>query len=146
DRVYDGFLLHGRAPYAMPVEANRLGAVNPPFRPDLNVPLISVQSEMEVTVSWPLSKTPDTDKVRHWEVAGAVHFGSHLQDDIHAVASPDYGGHWTTCLRPMNSLPLHVVDQAALHALRLWVTQGTPPPRAPRLLRNSLGFVRHDDD
>jgi hypothetical protein len=145
DQVYDGFLLHGRAPFAAPVVAGRWGAYDPVIRRDLAVPVMQVQSEMEVAMSWALSRTVDTDKVRYWEVAGATHFGRHLQDDTHVVASPDFGPQDTQCLKPINTLPLHMVDNAALHALRAWVLDGQPPPKAARMQRTALGFVKHDD-
>jgi hypothetical protein len=145
DEVYNGFLLHGRAPFAFPVVWGRWGKFNPSIRADLKAPVMQVQSEMEVTVSWPLSKTMDTDKVRYWEVPGATHFAQHLQDDTHEVAPSSFGTQPAQCLKPINTLPLHTVDNAALHALKTWVVDGKAPSKAARIQRNALGFVKHDD-
>lgn len=144
DEVYDGFLLHGRAPFAFPVVWGRWGKFDPNIRTDLKAPVMQVQSEMEVTVSWPLSKTVDTDKVRYWEVPGATHFAQHLQQDTHAVASTSFGSHAAQCLKPISTLPLHAVDNAALHALKTWVVDGKAPAKAPRMQRNGWGFIKHD--
>ncbi|RZI78763.1 MAG: hypothetical protein EOP38_27115 [Rubrivivax sp.] len=144
-KIYDGFFMHGRAPYAMSVATKWWGAFSPPIRADLAAPVLQVQSEMEISVSWSLSKTPDTDKVRYWEVAGAAHFDQRVQEDTRAIAPPDYGSQPPPCLKPISALPLYEVDNAALNALRQWVVAGTPPPKAARMQRNALGFVKHDD-
>ncbi len=144
-KVYDGYLLLGAAPYAAPVVTGTLGKIIPVIRADLDVPVMQVQTEMEVTVSWPLSKTADTNKVRYWEVAGAAHFDEQLNTDIRSINAPEFGSAAASCQRPLNSLPLHEVDNAALHALRTWVNDGTPPPKISRMQRNALGFIKHDD-
>ncbi len=144
-KVYEGYLLLGTAPYAAPLVSGTLGKISPVIRADLNVPVMQVQSEMEVTVSWPLSKTVDTDKVRYWEIAGAAHFDEHLSADTRQTNPPEFGSEPPSCLKPLNSLPSHVVDNAALHALRTWVSQGISPPKVPRMQRNALGFIKHDD-
>jgi hypothetical protein len=81
--------------------------------------------------------------VRYWEIAGAVHFGRHMQEQAVAVAG---AWHLNTppCLFPTNDLPAHLVDHAALDALRRWVTAGTVPPKAPRLQRSARGWLEYD--
>jgi hypothetical protein len=145
-QAYSGFMLHGSAPAGAPVVAGRVGLLMPRIRSDLHTPVMQVQSEMEVAVSWPLSDTADTASVRYWEVAGAAHFDRRLQDEALPVAQARFRDQPLACLRPLNDLPIQVVDHAALHALRTWVRDGTAPPIVPRMARNALGFVRSDAD
>lgn len=145
DRVYDGFLLHSRAPVAAPLNADQSFFVNPRIRADLDVPVLQVQSEGEVAISWPLSKTVDTDKVRYWEVAGAAHVDQYLVDQLNLTQARDRGQAAVNCMRPLNSMPFYAVQNAAWHALRVWVTQGRAPAIAPRMQRSRIGFVEDDD-
>lgn len=146
DHAFDGFFMHGAAPASAPVEPDQSHVFAPRIRPDLDVPVMQLQTEMEVMVSWPLSSTPDTDRVRYWEVAGAAHLNQHMQRELGPIALPALKpSRDLSCFRPRNTLPLNLVDQAALHGLRTWITQGTPPPIAPRMQRNALGFVRNDE-
>jgi hypothetical protein len=145
-KVYQGFLLHGGAPMAVWTDTSKGVYLNPKLRADLSAPVLQVQTEMEVMVSWMLSKTPDTDLHRYWEVTGAAHMHDMVQAQLKAIAPASLLGGEQSCIKPVNNLPMERVDQAALHALRLWVTEGKLPPTAPRLVRNGLGFVKNDDD
>lgn len=145
-RRLDGALLHGAAPVAAPLNGDEGHAFSPRLRADLNRPVMQVQTEMEVSVSWPLSKTPDTASVRYWEVAGAAHLDADVQAETRAVAPRDWLDSEPVCLKPLNALPLRHADAAALHALRRWVVDGVPPPTVPRMGRGPLGFLAHDDD
>jgi hypothetical protein len=143
-RAFDGYYLRGATPAAIRVNDWGLNYVIPPIRTDVGVPLMQVQTEMEVALSWPLSKTPDTDWLRYWEIAGATHFDTHMRDETLAASQGDAGLATPHCFHPANTLPDHLLDHAALHALRQWVMAGTPPPKAPRLQRNDWGFVKED--
>lgn len=145
-RLFDGFLLHGAAPAAGPLHGDDSHVYAPRLRADLPVPVMQVQTEMEVAVSWPLSRTPDTPRVRYWEVAGAAHLDADVHAQTHAVATPAWRADEPRCLKPLNTLPLRHADAAALHALRRWMTEGVPPPIVPRMARGNIGFLTHDDD
>lgn len=145
-RTYQGFLLHGSAPAAGPVLDGDSGHLLPRIRPDLGTPVMQVQTEMEVSVSWSLSHTADTDHVRYWEVAGAAHLDHRMQDEAMVVGPSSFRDQAPSCLKPSNTLPTEVVDHAALHALRRWVSEGVAPPTVPRLQRSWLGFVQSDTD
>lgn len=145
-RTYDGFLMQGRAPFAAPLSGLVFFTFNPAIRTDLAVPVFLLQTESEVIVSWPLSKTPDTDKLRHWEVAGAAHVDRSLSEALAPVAVRDYGTDPIVCKHPLNDMPLYEVQNAAWHALRTWVTEGKAPPIAPRMARGRMGFIQDDDD
>lgn len=144
-QVYDGFLLHGKAPLSEPVVANELPKFVHLVRADLGVPVMQLQTEMEAMVSWPLSKTQDTDTLRYWEIAGAAHFDARILDGVRRSEWQNpYIGQTIGCYKPPNDLPTYEVVHAALHALRKWVQDGTPAPHADKLQRNALGFVRND--
>lgn len=144
-QVFDGFYLRGPAPLAPAVEKDGDDVWAPAFRNDLNTPIMQVQTEAEAMVSWPLSRTPDTDRVRYWEVSGAAHLDGYLQAELPLITPPNTPNALHGCLRPLNALPAYMVDQAALHALTRWVTEGVAPPIAPRMDRNALGFIRTDE-
>lgn len=144
-QVFDGFYLRGPAPLAPAVEKDSDDVWAPAFRSDLKTPIMQVQTEAEAMVSWPLSRTPDTDRVRYWEISGAAHLDAHLQAELPLITPPNEQNTPHGCLRPLNELPAYMVDHAALHALTRWVTEGIAPPIAPRMARNALGFVRTDE-
>jgi hypothetical protein len=141
--AFNGYYLRGATPAAIQVNDYGLNVVLPQWRPDLEVPVMQVQTEGEVKASWPLSATPDAAKVRYWEIAGAVHFDRHMQDQTVAV-----GGAWglkaPPCMFPTNTLPAHLVDNAAMDALRQWVATGKAPAKAPRLQRSPRGWLEYD--
>lgn len=145
-RLFDGFLLHGSAPVAAPLGADDDAVYAPRLRADLPVPVMQLQTEMEVAVSWPLSRTPDTARVRYWEVAGAAHLDADVHAHTRSVATPAWLAEEPRCLKPLNTLPLRHADAAALHALRRWMTEGVPPATVPRLARGRIGFLSHNDD
>jgi hypothetical protein len=144
-KAYDGFYMRSTAPAAPKVDDTDAFVFAPQIRADLNVPVMQLQTEMEVMVSWPLSKTPDTDTVRYWEIPGASHFDKYLQDQTLPVGDATFKSVVPHCYKPVNTLPARMFDHAALHALRMWVINGTPPPKAPRMQRGSIGFVQSDD-
>jgi hypothetical protein len=143
-QAFDGFYMRGATPAAIQVNDWGLNIVMPQIRQDLKAPLMQVQTEMEVAASWPLSKTPDTDKVRYWEIAGATHLDKYMQDEVLAANQRDVQLATPRCYKPPNTLPAWAIDHAALHALRTWVSTGIAPPKAPRLKRSDWGFVQDD--
>lgn len=146
DRVFDGYLVRGAAAAAPNVHNWFLNAVAAPrIRTDLDVPLMQVQTEMEAGISWTLSKTPDTDKQRYWEVAGTTHFDRFMVDDAVVADNGEIKLAAPRCVRPLSPLSARWFDHAALHALRRWIVEGVPPPKAPRLMRTERGFVKDDD-
>ena len=144
-QVFDGFYLRGPAPLAPSVEKDGDDVWAPAFRSDLKTHIMQVQTEAEAMVSWPLSRTPDTDRIRYWEISGAAHLDAHLQAELPLITPANAPNTPHGCLRPLNALPAYMVDHAALHALTRWVTAGVAPPIAPRMARNALGFVRTDE-
>ena len=145
NQAFDGYYMRGATPAAIQVNGWHINILMPSVRTDLNVPLMQIQTEMEVAISWPLSKTQDTDKLRYWEIAGATHFDQLMRDEMLRSSQQDAHLVTPTCLYPASQLQTQFFDHAALHALRTWVTQGTPPPKVARLQRTALGFVKDDE-
>lgn len=143
--AFNGFYAMSTAAVGMKIEADGGRIFNTAYRPELEVPVMQVSNEMEVVVGWQLSKTPDTDKLRHWEMAGATHLDKRMQEEV--IAAGDNARRLTMpqCWKPSNVLPTRMFNHAALHALNDWVRQGKAPPIAPRMTRSNWGFLQDDE-
>lgn len=128
--VFDGFLVHSRGAGAAPLDGE---PIDPPsveagvrIRTDGEAPVLVLEAEGDLVgpLAGRLARQPDDDRLRWWEVAGASHADSYLV----GAASALMGCDWR-----INEGPHRFVAQAALHALVRWVTEGTPPPSAPRI-------------
>ncbi|TAK86119.1 MAG: hypothetical protein EPO09_19905 [Aquabacterium sp.] len=145
NKAFDGYYLRGATPAAIQVNGWHINIVMPSVRRDLGVPLMQVQTEMEVGISWPLSKTKDTDMLRYWEIAAGTHLDQLMQDELLKSSQQDAHIPKPDCLGPSSPLQIELFDHAALHALRTWITDGTPPPTVARLQRTDIGFVKDDE-
>jgi hypothetical protein len=150
--VYDGYMIHSRGATGAPLRQSPLGQINVPsntlIRADLTQPVLTFQSETDSR----LPRQADTPRLRWWEVPGTSHIGTYL---LKQIALTDYGtspaaaeamfdtmvhpfsGPFPTvgsCTLGVNAGPHHWVLQAAYHHLNDWVTNGTPPPIAPRMV------------
>jgi hypothetical protein len=163
ERVYDGFLIQGRAGAAAPIEG--WGVVNfegtaesmaarrarltgrDHIRADARVPVIVVQSETDVfgNLGYLPARQPDGERFRLWEVAGAAHCDTYFLcaaaldsgtlpvADLAAAIGRDASSGMPTD-EPINSGPqMHFVLQRAFAALDAWVRTGAAPAMAPRL-------------
>jgi hypothetical protein len=160
-QVFDGYLVHGRGGSGAGLDGFRISAkeslgdatrvmtAHPErIRDDARVPVLVLQSETDVVLlggGAPLQ--PDGEHLRLWEIAGAAHADTYL-----LVAGPADDGSLSAermadlmqptshlimgdTETPINSGPQqHYVGQAALDHLVKWVSDGTPPPGAPRLV------------
>jgi hypothetical protein len=149
DRVYDGFLVHSRAGNAAPLSQPPQRSIRSPVptmvRDDLDVPVLTFQTESDLTILGYLpARQPDTDRFRLWEVAGTAHGDAYqsafgLADigdgaaeiELLDVAAADGGP--LGCPEPINYGPQYAVLNAAVVQLDRWVRDGDPPPCAPRL-------------
>ncbi len=132
--AFDGFFVHSRASVGLPLVgpgeyADLVGgfATAPVvFRPDLDIPVLDLQAEGDVTsiLQSIVVRQPDSDTFRLWEVAGTAHADVHLLGPI---------ADGVDCGKPINDGPLHLVAKAALRGLDTWVRTGELPPVAPRL-------------
>lgn len=120
-RVVDGFVLsvwEGRAPQ-LDADADPLYR-RATLREDLDVPVLVVNSEFEVTATAELA-LHDTPLRRIWEVTGAPHGVGRTW-----VAPP--AGEWGP--NPVSWRPVH---EAALRAMHTWLVDGVPPAAQPRI-------------
>lgn len=133
-RAFDGFFVHSRASVTLPLVgpgeyADLAGGFGTPpaiFRTDLDVPVLDLQAEGDVTsvLESVAVRQPDSDRFRLWEVAGTAHADAHLLGPIADAVN---------CGAPVNNGPLHLVAKAALRSLDEWVRTGEPPAEASRL-------------
>ena len=120
--VFDGFLPYidfgSVVPFASELDGGRRGRSLASVRADLDVPVIVVNSETELTSYHPV-REPDSDRFRLWEVAGTSHV---------SVARPDErtvdGSNW---------LAYAPVYEAAIRHLHRWIADGVEPPKMPRV-------------
>ncbi len=147
--VFDGYLVHSRGGGSSGLAQEPLPAVPAPgvvrIRTDLNVPVLTVQSETDLTL---LGSAPDrqddSEYFRWWEIAGTAHAdtytllvgmgdtgGNPRAAEIIVTADPIPGIIY--CDNPINSGPHHFVLKAGVRALNAWVRDGVAPPTSPRL-------------
>lgn len=144
--VFDGIFIHGRSSSGLKLSSTDSLPSSTALRSDTRVPIFMLQSEWDASLGSATSKQVDTDKLRHWEVAGTSHADQYLLDSIGQVSDREVG--WTPpqCTRAYNSAPFYMVQSAALHHLKEWIVQGTLPPVAPRMQRDFFGSLKKDKD
>lgn len=143
DPVFDGFLIHSRGSIVPAVDgayvsnsdasASELLASSVTVRTDLDVPVMMVEAETDLTVlGYANARQPDTDRVRTWEVAGTAHADS---ETLRAVLGGprDPGVGMILGCGPVNSGPHKEVLRAAVHHLVGWVGGGDAPPEGERI-------------
>ncbi len=127
-RAYDGFFVHSRggsgaSPTGVPIAGDDVpkGLV---IRSDTSVPVFVFETETDLgpMLDYVPARQPDTDRIRTWEVAGTAHGDAYVVGRFASLLG---------CGVAVNEGPQHFVAQAALVALNRWITDGTPPPRAP---------------
>jgi hypothetical protein len=143
-KAFDGYYVRGAAWAAIPLNEWDINTYCFRIRQDLDVPVMILQTEMEIQICIDASKTVDTDKLRYWEVAGSTHLDRHMQEGARSLVGLKDKLDMPRCLRPTNTLPTWRFDNAALHGLREWVATGKAPAKAPRMQRSDWGFVQND--
>ncbi len=153
--IFDGYLIHSRGGAAAGLSQAPLPVIEGPkpatTRTDLSVPVLTVVAETDVvngSLGFYVSRQPDTDLIRTWEIAGTAHadvynLGVSDTDDgsgaadvalFAALRNPPnsvYGG-VITCDLPLNAGPHTYVLRSALDT---WVRGGEPPvPMTPLAL------------
>ncbi|GAB3264409.1 alpha/beta hydrolase domain-containing protein [Nocardioides dilutus] len=143
--LFDGFLIHSRGGATMPLGEPGCAVdiaqfrTDPPMtiRDDLDVPVIMVQTETDLTgrLQYLPARQPDSERVRLWEVAGTAHADKFQIGDFE-----DFLG----CPRPVNTGQQAYVVRAALRHLDRWARGGLPAPRAARLTVQDGAFAVDD--
>jgi len=134
-QAFDGFLVHSRNKVGQPLAEpganadiqNALSGEAVIFRTDQDAPVVDIQTENDVDSIFSSyeARQPDSDTFRLWEVAGTAHADAHLIGPANVQ--------YIDCGVPINNGPMHIVAQAAWHALKAWLATGAEPARAPRL-------------
>lgn len=132
--AFDGFIVHSRGGAAAPLRvatggidiAASLGGEPTVIRTDGAAPVMVLEAENDVVglLGYLPARQPDDDRFRLWEMAGTSH-----ADEYQLGGNGDLLG----CPTAVNAGPQHFVVKAALRHLHTWITEGTPPPEAPRL-------------
>ena len=125
--VYDGFFVHSRGGGAATLDGSpnlRVSDVGYQIRDDLDARVLVLETETDVgpMLRFAAARQPDTSTFGVWEVAGTAHADTFL-----------VGREFALCPGGINDGPHHWVAKAAFDALVRWVTDGTEPPRGPRL-------------
>ena len=148
DRVFDGYIPYidfarqvpftasaapAPAPASNPTALNSAAPIlnrpNTIVRTDLDVPVFVVNSETE-TEGYVVSRQPDTDKFRFWEVAGTSH--------VNVVR----GANARTDLESPNWLAYRPAYDAAIRHMHTWLTTKQAPPTAPLIELESKDPVK----
>jgi Alpha/beta hydrolase domain len=172
--VFDGAFVHGRPGIGVAIdgvftrrtgeglsEATRaIASRGERIRDDVRIPVVILQSETDLVVlGGRLAAQPDSDRLRVWEIAGAAHAdtytvsagrvddGTAAPERLAELLRPTRSLMIATTSLPVNAGPQqHYVAQAALAHLVGWITEGTPPPVAPRLELSDSGEGYRLDD
>lgn len=120
--MFDGYLpfidFGGVVPFASERGGGRRGRTLASVRSDLDVPVIVVNSETELT-SYYSVREPDSARFRLWEVAGTSHVSAARPKERTVEGS--------------NWLSYSPVYQAAIRHLDRWIRDGVEPPSMPRV-------------
>ncbi len=125
------------------------------IRGDLTVPVFQFETETDVPglasgvtgQGFAVSRQPDTERLRTWEIAGTSHADQYLLDYESGAYAGDGGagdaGNPATalgCAAP-NAGPQHWVEDAALNALQTWMTGGAAPASGDPLVLGDAGTL-----
>jgi hypothetical protein len=145
-KAFDGFFIHSRGAGGAGFSDGAggllagLGGGSATFiRDDIDEKVFQFQTETDVAM-YVAARQPDSDRLRSWEVAGTAHADQHILDINMANSS----GMGISC-SGVNQGPQHFVIKAALHALNLWMTDGTAPVKGELLMMNGGNPVRDDN-
>ncbi|HMI84680.1 MAG TPA: alpha/beta hydrolase domain-containing protein [Polyangiaceae bacterium] len=142
-KAFDGFFIHSRSVSGVPFTNDAMLSLGGPpvfIRDDIEAFVFQFQTETDVLglLGYLRARQPDSDRLRTWEVAGTAHADAYIQgingDAGSALACAD-----------VNDGPQHFVIKAALHALHLWMTDGTAPVKGDLLMGND-GSPATDDN
>jgi hypothetical protein len=140
--VYDGYMVQGRAGgnNGYPENLRSVAPQNALIRNDVDVPVLELQMEGDlVALRSHVTRQEESKHFRLWEVAGAANAESPrwVIEVPPALAHRPPFDETSNCRDPINAAPGHAVVKAALHALMLWVRNGTEPPTS--------SFIELDD-
>ncbi|HKJ16422.1 MAG TPA: alpha/beta hydrolase domain-containing protein [Xanthomonadales bacterium] len=115
----------------------------------VDAPYFRTASETELELfTFPANEVrqPDSDIYRQWEVAGTTHADTPTTNEVNATMIRDFGFPLPSCdHQPTGDVDMGPYISAALHHLRLWVTDGILPPASEYIALNGTNDVARDD-
>ncbi len=94
---------------------------------------IRIISESENRIPRTEATLPDTDGIRHWEVAGGSHLPRVAWDNLDNLLTRDFIEGTASCQKfPLSLVKWPYTQNAAIEALVSWSGGGAAPPIAPR--------------
>lgn len=115
------------------VDAYLLTVCTAPLRTDRADKAVRIISENENLTPRPPSTFPDTDSIRHWEVAGGSHLPRIAFDNLNPVFTRDFAAVTAECQKfPLSLVKWPYTQNAAIRHLVEWTGGGAAPPIAAR--------------
>jgi hypothetical protein len=119
------------------------------LRVDRPEKVIRILTETENRTERSSDTFPDTDAIRHWEVAGTSHLPRLAWDNVANLLNRDFLPLTVDCTKfPLSLVKWPFTANRAIAGLETWATGGAAPPIAPRgvytegaLLRNQYGIA-----
>lgn len=128
------------------VDAYLLTVCSSQLRTDRPEKAVRIITETENRTARPTSTYPDTDSIRHWEVAAASHLPRIAFDNLNGVFSRDFAVGTASCEKfPLSRIKWPFTQNAAIDALVDWTGGGAAPPIAPRGEYLGDGSLARDD-
>jgi len=168
--AFNAFLAIGRSALAAPIGSGLVAFSPVPalIRADNTTPFIQINTEGDIEeLGAALSRQPDNNDLRTWELAGAAHIDLHeglyegatIEHEVPSLTAPDcvFGVPFNGGTLPDN-MGVFELEDAALVALQKWMTQGIAPPHGNQIATtpffniverdqygNALGGIRLPD-
>ena len=115
------------------VDAYLLTVCSNQLRTDRPEKAIRVVTETENRLPRSTVTLPDTDSIRHWEVAGASHLPRAAWDNLDNLLTRDFIEGTASCSKfPLSLVKWPFTQNAAINSLVSWSGGGAAPPIAPR--------------
>lgn len=115
------------------VDAYLLTVCTSALRTDRPEKAVRIITESENRFQRPVANYPDTDSIRHWEVAGASHLPRVAFDNLNGVFSRDFATVTADCTKfPLSRVKWPFTQNVAIRDLASWSNGGAAPPIAPR--------------
>lgn len=128
-----------------PVSAYFLMIGGARVREDLNVPVFKLLSETDVP-GQVRSRQADTDKFRHWEIAGTSHSSRRTSMNAGPLTKRDHVERAAAnCTYPTYPrVPMNYALAAVYDHMTAWVQKGVAPPIAPRMEIEGDAAIKRD--
>jgi len=148
-KAFDGIFIHSRFSIGMPPdgpthgcdEMKNYGAVL--LRTDTKVPVFQFETEGDLS-NFYLVRQPDTGMIRTWEVAGTSHADAYFLDYFKLAELEERLPEGMFTCPNANQGPHYIVVRAALHAMNLWVKDGTLPPQGGQLAMEGAKVLKDE--